>query len=83
MNIPEYHVFFSNQGPINVHVKFKDSDKFIPNKKMTPVEINNLISTEKNEFLTQMTFDDHQYEIYKYEINPLKNVLTIFVRIAS
>lgn len=83
MNFPEYLVLFSNEGPINVKVKFKESDTFIPNREMNAAEISQLISQDKQGFLTQMTFDECCFDIEKYEINPVKKLLTIFARLPS
>lgn len=80
MKLPEYHVLFSNQGPVDVLVKFEDHDGTVPSKKMSPQEISGLISKNGKGFHTSMTFDDWPFEICKYEIDPKKNQLTIVAR---
>lgn len=83
MNLPEYLVLFSNQGTIDVQVKFKDCDGQIAPKKMRPQEIAALISDDGDGFQTRMTFDEHPFEISKYEIDPKGNKLTLVVRMLS
>lgn len=80
MNLPEYHFLFSNEGVIDVHVKFEDSDVMAPPKKMQPQELVALVATEGVGFHQRMTFDGHTFSIRKYEIDPFKNKLTIFTR---
>lgn len=77
INFPEYLTLFSNHGTINVQVKFKSSDVSIANQKMSAHEISQLIAADEQGFLTTMTFDEHLYEIEKYEIFPRKNLLRI------
>jgi len=80
MNLPEYHLLFSNEGAIDVSVKFEDDEIMVPPKKMKPQELAALVAVDSAGFLPRMTFDDHPYAIRKYEIDPVKNKLTIFAR---
>ncbi|WP_156929295.1 hypothetical protein [Marichromatium purpuratum] len=68
---------FSNQGTINIQVKFKDFDGTVANQTMEPSEITQLISPDGGEFRKLMTFDDWPFEVYRYEIEPAKNTITI------
>jgi hypothetical protein len=47
---------------------------------MKPQELAALVAVDSAGFLPRMTFDDHPYAIRKYEIDPVKNKLTIFAR---
>ena len=80
MNLPEYLVLFSDEGTIEVEVKFEDHDGSIPSKKIRPKEIAALISEDSKGFHTQMTFDDWLFMITKYEIDPALNKVTIVAR---
>lgn len=80
MNMNEYLLLFSNSGKIQVNVKFEDDGGFITSMKMNPGEITKLISPIDGQFFSEMTFDDYPFEVYKYEINPLKKTLTIYAR---
>nr|WP_320135622.1 hypothetical protein [uncultured Amphritea sp.] len=83
MNIKEYLHLFSNNGPIKVQVKFKDHNGYVATQTMNPIEINELISSNTDMFITQMTFDDWLFEIYKYEIDPIKKIVTIRAKRSS
>ena len=80
MEIPEYLMLFSNNGNININVKFKDHKGSVAKLTMTSDEIVKLINPSNGEFYTEMRFDDWLFEIYKYQIDPLKKKLTIMVR---
>ncbi len=80
MNYPEYLMLFSGKGEYEVNVKFKDFSGKVINTKMFPSEIVKLISRESNDFYSMMYFDEHLFEIYKYQIDPIKKKLTIFAR---
>lgn len=80
MSQSEYLSLFSNRGPIKVQVKFKDFDGYVANRAMQPDEIRRILSPETGEFLRLMTFDEWPFEVYKYEIEPIKNKLTIHAR---
>jgi hypothetical protein len=79
MNYPEYHSLFSGAGEFEVSVKFK-GDSFMPSRRATAAEIMQLFDVETGAFRTAMTFDEHLYEIYKYNIDPIKNKITLSVR---
>ncbi len=83
MTVKEYLHLFSNNGPVKVQVKFKDHDGSVATQTMNPIEINELILSSGNKFRTQMTFDDWLFEIYKYEIDPIKNIITIRAKKSS
>lgn len=76
--IPEYLELFGNDGSITVKVKFRDVDGFISDRRLNARCINALVSEETGELLSSMTFDEHEFEVEKYEINPIKKTLTIF-----
>ena len=80
MHTPEYLLLFSGTGPIEVEVRFKDKSISISKGAMTPEEISNLISDTSDCFHSTMAFDEHPHEVYKYEIDPIKNRLIIFAR---
>lgn len=80
MNIPEYLSSFSGDGDIEIQVKFKGHDGFVKNEKMCAHEISALVSDFTGEFHNRMTFDEHPFEVYKYEINPAKKKLIIFAK---
>jgi hypothetical protein len=80
MNLPEYLDLFSNVGSIDVIVKFEDSDVVVAPQKMQPQELAAFVATEDFGFQQRMTFDAHPFSIRKYEIDPIKNRLTIFAR---
>lgn len=76
----EYLLLFSNQGPITVQVKIKNFDGKVANQSMQPNEIRRILSPETGEFIRLMSFDELPLEIYKYELDPIKNLLTIRAR---
>lgn len=90
MNLPEYYqLFFSNEGTIDVVAKFKTEfdghvstyiSKYIRKGKIKPEEILKIVSQDGEGFCKKMSFDEHPYEIYKYEIDPLKNKLVIYAK---
>ena len=80
MNLPEYHQLFSNEGAINVRVKFEDSEVMVPPRKIQPQELAALVATGGGSFHSRMTFDGHPFNVRKYEIDPIKNTVTIFAR---
>lgn len=73
----EYHLLFSKTGPITIKVKFKDFDGVVSNRAMEPTEIIKLVSLDLQGFKRNMTFDQWPFEVYKYEIDPIKNIITI------
>lgn len=78
MIMPEYFMLFPNPGTITIEVRTSTSRVPIAKRKMNPEEITQLIHNGK--FYTQMSFDEWPFEIYKYEIDPIKNKLIIKVR---
>lgn len=79
MEVPEYLCLFSEDGDFSVEVKFK-GDGFIRSRRATAQQIANLINPETGTVHTAMTFDDHLFEVYKYEIDPIKKKLLIRAR---
>lgn len=79
MNYPEYLSLFSDAGEFEVSVEFK-GDGFMPSRRATAAEIMQLLDVETGAFRTAMTFDEHLYEIYKYNIDPIKSKITLSVR---
>lgn len=79
MNVPEYLLLFSGSGEFSVEVKFK-GDGFVPPRSATVLEIARLVNPETGGFHTAMTFDEHLFEVYKYEIDPIKKKLIIKAR---
>jgi hypothetical protein len=78
--IPEFFLTFASDGPVRVQVKFKGHDGLVSDRTMYPREIEAIVSSDDDSFLKRMTFDDWPFEIYRYEIDPLKNVMTIRAR---
>lgn len=79
MNVPEYFSLFSGEGEFSVRVQFK-GDGFVASRKATAQEITNLMNPQTGAFHTSMTFDDHLFEVYKYEIDPIQKQLVIKAR---
>ncbi len=80
MGLPEYLCLFSREGNIEVKVKIKDFNGTVINRRMQAEEITKLISEYTKEFITKMTFDEWTFEVYKYQIDPIKKRLTIYAR---
>jgi len=78
MRFPEYLDFFSREGNIEVEVKFKNGGH-VSNVSMNACEILKIVSGDEG-FLNKMEFDGHYFDIYKYEIDPIKNKLIIKAR---
>lgn len=79
MEVPEYLCLFSGEGEFSVEVKFKD-ERSVGSRKATAQEITQLVNSETGAFHVAMTFDDHLFEIQKYEIDLVKKKLVISVR---
>ena len=77
MNIPEYLNFFQSSGEYRVQVRFKNSSAQIAEVSMAADEISQLIDPATGAYYTKMYFDGHLCDIYKYEIDPKRKVLTI------
>lgn len=73
----EYFELFSKIGELQVQVKFKDHSGTVASLRMNPEEILKLISPVDGQFFSEMSFDEWPFEIYKYEIDPIKKILTI------
>ena len=74
----KYSNLFSNSGPIKVIVKLTGFDGKISNQRMHAEEFMALLNEEHaGRFATSMLFDERQFEITKYEINPIQNKLVI------
>mgnify|MGYP000738786592 CR=1 FL=1 len=76
----EYLDLFSQDGELDVHVKFKDWSGTIASRRMNPTDLIKLISPEDGQILSKMTFDNASFEVYKYQIDPLRKILTIYAR---
>ena len=79
----EYLGLFSRTGELQVQVKFKDHSGTVASLRMNPEDILKLISPIDGQFFSEMSFDDWPFEIYKYEIDPIKKILTIRTREAK
>ena len=75
MKIPEYLMMFSGQGSGRVIVRFKAHDGKIASLAFSANEILSLVAT--NGFHQHLRFDDHLFEVLKYEIEPKTQTLTI------
>jgi len=81
MQLNEYLLLFSNTGTTRVRVKFKGlKSSYIANQTMKPEEIVKLLSPHADGFISELTFDEHPFQVYKYEIDAIKNILTIYTR---
>lgn len=79
MSAPEYFSLFSESGEFSVEVRFK-GEGFVASRSATAHDISQLIDPETGRFYVAMTFDDHLFEIYKYEIDPINKKLIICAR---
>ena len=77
MNYPEYLSLFSGQGEYQVQVHFKGSKCRVANSAMAASELVNLIDPRTDSFYRKMYFDDHLFDVYRYEIDPIKLTLNI------
>ena len=77
MSIPEYLNFFHRGGEYRVQVRFKNSSAQIAELSMAADEIGKLIDPATGDYYAKMYFDDHLCDIYKYEIDRAKKLLTI------
>ncbi len=80
MDLPEYIELFRDKGELDIKVKFKDFDGSVTDLQMATHEIAKLINPVSQQFYTEMAFDGWPFEIYKYQIDPIKKKLTIMVR---
>lgn len=81
MDVPEYLLHFSRIGKITVEVR-RENGQNLPVRKMAMEshEIEKIIDPQSGVFLTKMTFDEHSFEISKYEIRPAESQLIIWVK---
>lgn len=70
-------LFSSSSGPITVDVKFKGHAISIARRFMHPADIDKLVCNPEGGFLREMHFDERPFEIVKYEIDPIRNRLSI------
>lgn len=82
MEYNEYLTLF-NGGVYTVKVKFKEFSGSVRDETMSAQEITQLISTQTGEFFSELYFDGWPFQVIKYEINPLKRVVTIFAKQAA
>ncbi|RMG39967.1 MAG: hypothetical protein D6732_03545 [Methanobacteriota archaeon] len=83
MKYPEYLQMFQNEGDYKVQVCFKDFDGNVAVLSMNANEILKLIDPDKGQFYRDMMFDGWLFEVYKYEIDPIKKVVKIRARQSS
>ena len=79
---PEYLQLFSNEGPVTVRVRFSgknDSHRSMAKMNMHWEELHRIIDQETGMPYLSMFFDTHRCPIKRYEIDPVKNVMTIVV----
>ncbi|MEY3219936.1 MAG: hypothetical protein RIT27_1293 [Pseudomonadota bacterium] len=76
----EYLLLFSNTGATRVRVKFKGLKVSISDQMMNANEIVKLLSPNTDGFISELNFDDHSFQVYKYEIDVIKNIITIYAR---
>lgn len=76
MNVPEYFALFSGEGEFSVEVKFK-GEGFVQPRWATAQEVASIVDARTGTFHTALTFDEHPFEIEKYEIDLLNKTLVI------
>lgn len=79
----EYLTAFSNEGPIEVCVKFAGSKAKVASQKMHPEEVRSLIDPATGLFYANMSFDEHPATLKKVEIRPDINKLIIHAVLQS
>ncbi|ORJ55898.1 hypothetical protein [Geothermobacter hydrogeniphilus] len=80
MKYPEYIQLFRNEGEYKIQVHFKDFDGSATELSMDANEIEKLIDPCTGNFYSAMRFDDWLFEVYKYEIDPIKKIVKIRAR---
>lgn len=80
MEIPEYLAMFSNEGNYKISVKFKDIDGCVADQTMSEKEVLKLIDPLTEQFYKQLRFDDWLFDVYKYEIDPVKMKIKIYAK---
>ena len=76
MKVPEYFVLFSGEGEFSVEVQFK-GEGFVQPRRATAQEIASIVDAQTGMFHPALTFDEHLFEVAKYEIDPLNKTLVI------
>ena len=76
MKVPEYFVLFSGDGEFSVEVQFK-GEGFVQPRRATAQEIASIVDAQTGMFHPVLTFDEHPFEIQKYEIDLQKKTLLI------
>ncbi|MBN2807899.1 MAG: hypothetical protein JXR80_00205 [Deltaproteobacteria bacterium] len=83
-NIDEFLAMFQGScgSSYQVEVKFEDceEDTSICGQLIDAKDFSKFINPQSNEFFRFLRFDDHPFRIRKYEIDPIKNKLTLKVR---
>lgn len=73
----EYLSLFSNEGSVEVSVKFQGSKATVKKQKMHPEEIKSLIDPVIGSFYSHIKFDDWLAKLIKVEIQPATNQIII------
>jgi len=79
-HLPEFLAIFNNQGDFKVKLKLIKYDvpgAGVADQTMTGRELEKLIDPETGMFFTRMFFDDHLFQIIKYDINLAKKMVVI------
>lgn len=77
MGFPEYLSLFESHGDYRVVVIIKDMPSAVAESSMSADEIHKLIDKKTGCFYSKMYFDDWLFDVYKYEIDPVKKILTL------
>lgn len=75
---PEFLQMFSNDGPVTVKVKFADKGCSIARFNMNWSELDRLMNPETGSPFQYLCFDTFRHPIARYEIDPVRNQLTIY-----
>lgn len=78
--MPEYLSLFSQTGDVNVCVRFEGHDGYMPERWMSAQEVVALVAPDGAGFHQRMTFDEWEFIITRYEIDPVQRRLTIVAR---
>lgn len=81
-NQPEYLQLFSNEGEVAVKVKFAskaDSHRSMPDMKMDWRELRQITDTVTGKPYHSMYLDTYLCTIQRYEVDTVKNILTLVV----
>lgn len=80
MPVPEYLMLLEDSGDVKVTVKFKDNSLSISDFSISWQNVARFLDPESGRPYSSMTFDEHPFEIERYEVNPWKNTVTIFTK---